>query len=169
RIVPRSIGYRSSSASKTARSVGEPSTSSCTSVPTCASVRRWWGNTTRIISPHSKSLVPQVRAPFFGALTWEVSRPILCRLIPQEHTPIAEHPRLHQLQRQLLPDAVKHRPPLTQHHRSQRDLELVNQSFLRQLRHDAAASQNHQIGARLLLHSAYFGRQLALRQRRVLP
>src|SRR5258708_96204 len=48
RIVPRSIGKRASTASRTDRSVTGPSSSSCTSLPTCASVRRCCGSMTRI-------------------------------------------------------------------------------------------------------------------------
>src|SRR5438105_7462171 len=48
-MVPRSIGYRASSASRTERCVAGPSTSIVTSLPTCASVRRCCGMITRII------------------------------------------------------------------------------------------------------------------------
>ncbi len=58
RIVPRSIGYRASSASRTDRCVTGPSTSSCTSCPTCASVRRCCGSSIRITA----ASVPQPTA-----------------------------------------------------------------------------------------------------------
>src|SRR5207248_11602182 len=49
RIVPRSIGYVASKASRTARCVAWPSKSSCTSPLTRASVRKCVGKTTRIM------------------------------------------------------------------------------------------------------------------------
>ena len=49
-IVPASIGYRASKASRTKRWVAWPSNSSSTSQPTLASVRRWGGSITRIMT-----------------------------------------------------------------------------------------------------------------------
>src|SRR5512139_3876917 len=67
------------------------------------------------------------------------------RLIPQQDVPVAESPCIDKLQSQPVLQAFEHGLPLAEDDRVQQDLILIDQALLRQLGHNAAASQDRQI------------------------
>src|SRR4026209_2649425 len=67
------------------------------------------------------------------------------RYIAERHVAVPEAPCLLQPHLKLVLETVEYRSPLANHDRKDDDLVLVDQSLLRQLRHDAAAAQDRNV------------------------
>ena len=65
---------------------------------------------------------------------------------------VAENPGLFQLQGQLVLNALEHGLSLSQDNGVHHDLKFIDQSMGRQLRNNAAASQNGHVSSGFLFH-----------------
>src|SRR6266481_6531400 len=79
------------------------------------------------------------RSTFTASIPPPDLRPSRHRLVTQQDIPSAERPRPGQFQVQFLLHSVEHRSPFTQNNGIHHDLELIDQTFLRQLRNNAPA------------------------------